>query len=68
MKNRLLKSLFVIIYYANRELLPVPNLKSWESIKGNVFLFVLIIQVLDESLGGIEWQENIMNKNLKLHC
>ena len=27
MKNRLLKSLFVVIYYGNRELLPVPNKK-----------------------------------------
>lgn len=68
MKNRLLKSLFVVIYYGNREMLPVPNKKSWKSIKGNVFLFVLIIQVLDKSLDGIEWKENIVNKNLKLGC
>lgn len=68
MKNRLLKSLFVVIYYGNRELLPVPNKKSRKSIKGNVFLFVLIIQVLDKSLDGIEWKENIMNKNFKLGC
>lgn len=51
---------------SNRELLHISKTKSWKSIKENVSLFVLSIQVFDESLDGIERKENIMSKILSL--